>query len=159
MTLSRKRNLGSIIDKEVPESSVPMSKLCWKEEEKALCQCILKDTTVYICSSKIVFSSPLSQWKQERPFDYYAVQCKICTQTSMKSSFTSVQRTFKSNNLETFSKCRICFFQFWHFPLQLTCLVTLFDLKLEVFKNVECDFLGNFQTMCRHLFRQALLTF
>ena len=116
MTLNRKRNLVSIIEKEVPESSVPMSKLCWKEEEKALCQCILKDTTVYICSSKIVFSSPLSQWKQERPFDYYAVQCKICTQTSMKSSFTSVQRTFKNNNSKPFSKCRICIFQFWHFP-------------------------------------------
>ena len=37
-------------------------------------------------------------------------------------------------------KCHIWVFQFWHFPpifvlLQLTCLVTLFDRKLEVFNN------------------------
>ena len=70
-------------------------------------------------------------------------------------------------------------FEFWHFPpifvqLQLTCLVTLFDRKLLVFKNspkltifgifneflfnqnvnvarfarnVECDFFGDFQTL------------
>ena len=39
-------------------------------------------------------------------------------------------------------KCHIWVFQFWHFPpifvlLQLTCLVTLFDRKLEVFNNVS----------------------
>ena len=37
-------------------------------------------------------------------------------------------------------KCRIWIFEFWHFPpifvlLKLTCLVTLFDRKLQVFKN------------------------
>ena len=37
-------------------------------------------------------------------------------------------------------KCLILIFQFWHFPpvfvlLNLTCLVTLFDRKLYVFKN------------------------
>ena len=43
---------------------------------------------------------------------------------------------------ENYSKCRICFFEFWHFPpifvlLKLTCLVTLFDRKLQVFKNSQ----------------------
>ena len=41
---------------------------------------------------------------------------------------------------ENYSKCRILIFEFWHFPpifvlLKLTCLVTLFDRKLHVFKN------------------------
>ena len=38
------------------------------------------------------------------------------------------------------SKCLICILTFWHFlpifvQLQLTCLVTLFDCKLQLFKN------------------------
>ena len=42
---------------------------------------------------------------------------------------------------ENYSKCRIWIFSFWHFPpiflpLKLTCLVTLFDRKLQVFKNL-----------------------
>ena len=42
--------------------------------------------------------------------------------------------------LENHPKCRIWIFEFWHFPpifalLKLTCLVTLFDHKLQVFKN------------------------
>ena len=41
---------------------------------------------------------------------------------------------------ENHSKCRIWIFEFWHFPpifvlLKLTCLVTLFDRKLQFFKN------------------------
>ena len=41
---------------------------------------------------------------------------------------------------ENYSKCRIWILAFWHFPpifvqLKLTCLVTLFDRKLQVFKN------------------------
>ena len=41
---------------------------------------------------------------------------------------------------ENHPKCRIWIFQFWHFPpifvlLKLTCLVTLFHRKLQVFKN------------------------
>ena len=40
------------------------------------------------------------------------------------------------------SKCRILIFQFWYFPpifvlLKLTCLETLFDRKLQVFKNLS----------------------
>ena len=75
------------------------------------------------------------------------------------------------------SKCRIWIFQFWHFsPIlsKFTCLVTVFDRKLQVFKNspkltifgifnellttqninvarfarnVKWDFLSNFQTL------------
>ena len=66
---------------------------------------------------------------------------------------------------ENYSKCRIKIYQFWHFPsifvlLIVTCLVTLFDRKLQVInnspnwsilgifaRNVECDFLGDFQTL------------
>ena len=80
---------------------------------------------------------------------------------------------------ENCSKCRILTFQFWYFLsifalLKVTYLVTLFDLKLKVFKkspkltifgifndllstqnvnvarfarNVECDFFGDFQTL------------
>ena len=82
---------------------------------------------------------------------------------------------------ENCSKCRIWIFEFWHFPpifvlLKVTCLVTLFDRKLQVFKNspkwiifgifnqllstqnvnvarfarnVEWDFFCDFQTPCK----------
>ena len=58
---------------------------------------------------------------------------------------TNVQRTLliysNGKKLKKISKkCFIWIFQFWHFPsilvlLELTCLVTLFDRKLQVFKN------------------------
>ena len=53
----------------------------------------------------------------------------------------------KLNVLEFWSQClkitkknRICVFEFWRFPpilvlLEMTCLVTLFDCKLQVFKK------------------------
>ena len=70
---------------------------------------------------------------------------------------------------ENYSKCRIWIFELWHFPpifvvqLKLTCLVTLFDRKLQIFKNspntqnvnvarfarnVEWYFFCDFQTPC-----------
>ena len=84
------------------------------------------------------------------------------------------------HNVWKLLKCRICIFQLGHFPsifvlLKLTCLVTLFDRKLQFFKNspkltyfgifnellstqnvnvahfarkVEWDFFCNFQTLC-----------
>ena len=44
------------------------------------------------------------------------------------------------HNVWKLLKCRICIFQLRHFPsifvlLKLTCLVTLFDRKLQLFKN------------------------
>ena len=48
---------------------------------------------------------------------------------------------YEPNKLfENYSKCRIWIFEFWHFPpifvlLKLTSLVTLFDRKLQFFKN------------------------
>ena len=51
---------------------------------------------------------------------------------------------------KNYSKCRIWSFEFWHFPpifvlLKLTCLVTLFDRKLRVFKNSpKWTIFGNF---------------
>ena len=46
----------------------------------------------------------------------------------------------KNTLFENHSKCRKLIFEFWHFAplfvlLKLTCLVTLFDRKLQVFKN------------------------
>ena len=39
-------------------------------------------------------------------------------------------------------------FEFWHFPpISITCLVTLFDSKFQVF-NIERDFFYYFQTLC-----------
>ena len=43
-------------------------------------------------------------------------------------------------NLQLAKNCTIVAFEFWHFPpifvlLKPTCLVTLFDRKLQVFKN------------------------
>ena len=77
---------------------------------------------------------------------------------------------------ENFPKCLVWIFQLWHFPpifvlSKLTCLVTLFDHKLQIFKmnhfgtfsdilftqnvnvarfarNVEWDFLCNFESLC-----------
>ena len=48
--------------------------------------------------------------------------------------------TCKGTMFENYSKCRIWIFEFWHFQpifvlLKLTCLVTLFDRKLQGFKN------------------------
>ena len=45
-----------------------------------------------------------------------------------------------STLFENYSKCRIWILDFWYFPpiivlIQLPCLVTLFDRKLQVFKN------------------------
>ena len=45
-----------------------------------------------------------------------------------------------STLFENYSKCRIWIFELWHFPtifvpLKVTCLVTLFDRKLQIFKN------------------------
>ena len=37
--------------------------------------------------------------------------------------------------IESYSKCRNWIFELWHFPSILTCLVTLFDRKLHIFKN------------------------
>ena len=43
---------------------------------------------------------------------------------------------------KNYSKCRIWIFQFWHFPpifvvLKVTCLVTLFDLKFQIWKTPQ----------------------
>ena len=63
------------------------------------------------------------------------------------------QRSRKMREITVFEnhpKCHICDFQFWHFQsifvlLKVTCLVTLFDRKLQVFKNWQfLAFLINF---------------
>ena len=88
-----------------------------------------------------------------------------------------------SQCLKTTQNVAFLILHFWHFPpifviLKMTCLVTLFDRKLQVLKNspkltifgflmnfcplhfarnVECDFLGDFQTLCALSSPQNLL--
>ena len=70
-------------------------------------------------------------------------------------------RKKRSTLFENYSKCRIWVYEFWHFPpifvlLKLTCLVTLFDRKLQVFKNSpKWNIFGHFQltfvhSKCKH---------
>ena len=52
----------------------------------------------------------------------------------------SKKKSYDCTVFEDYSKCRSWIFEFWHFPpifdlLKLTYLVTLFDCKLQVFKN------------------------
>ena len=54
--------------------------------------------------------------------------------------FHHKMKVWRVTLFENYSKCRIWIFEFWHFSpifvlLKLTCLVTLFDRKLQVFKN------------------------
>ena len=53
---------------------------------------------------------------------------------------TSLLSSSEATLFENYPKCRIWIFEFWHFPpifvlLKLTCLVTMFDTKLQVSKN------------------------
>ena len=54
---------------------------------------------------------------------------------------------------ENHPKCRILSFQFWHFPsifvlLELTCLVILFDRKLQVVKKLaKIEYFGIFNRL------------
>ena len=65
-------------------------------------------------------------------------------------------KTFKKlvSMFENYSKCRIWILQFWHFPpifvlLKLTCLVILFDCKLQIFKNSsKWTIVGIFNNFC-----------
>ena len=70
-------------------------------------------------------------WKMHKFFLFWPPiwnELNVCAQLSTHTLF------------ENYSKCRIWIFEFWHFSpifvlLKLTCLVTLFDRKLQVFKN------------------------
>ena len=58
----------------------------------------------------------------------------------MERSFEKMSHQLLCTLFENCSKCRISIFEVWPFPsifvlLKLTCLVTLFDRKLQVFKN------------------------
>ena len=63
--------------------------------------------------------------------------CIACTTTRVR---VKVQTNRDLTSFENYSKCHIWIFSFWHFPpifviLRLTCLVILFDRKIQVFKN------------------------
>ena len=65
-------------------------------------------------------------------------------------NFSKMKEDILLTVFENHPICRIWIFQFWHFPpifvlLKLTCLVTLFDRKLQVFKNSpKCTIFGIF---------------
>ena len=123
-----------------------------------------------------------------RPGSAFAISCECKEGKIRKIEFSVKNFCGKFVKIETFAsfctvfekseKCHSRTFQFWHFPpifvlLTLTCLVTLFDRKLQIFKtspkidhfwhfwwalstqnenvarfarNVECDFFCYFQT-------------
>ena len=65
----------------------------------------------------------------------FAENCQ--TRTFIRDDFSSF---LLLTVFENYQKCLIWIFRFWHFPLifvllKLTCLVSLFDRKLQVFKN------------------------
>ena len=100
--------------------------------------------------------------------------------TDHKMSLKNKKKRTQFFEITEKSKCPIWIFQLWHFPpifviSKVTCLVTLFDRKIQVFKNspklnnfgifnellstqivnaarlarnVECDFFCDFQTLC-----------
>ena len=66
---------------------------------------------------------------------FYGDLQDVCLKSSMDTNFVNTLTLF-----ENCSKCHIWIFKLWHFPpifvqLKLACLVTLFDRKLQVFKN------------------------
>ena len=132
---------------------------------------ILKHLSAAADWPKVFFSAILSH-TQRREMVLY-IQFVVCV-AMMTSCFISTL-------FENYSKCRIWIFEFWHFPpnfvlSKLTCLVTLFDRKPQLFKNspkwtnfgiflltfvstqnvnvtgfarnVEWDFFCDFQTPC-----------
>ena len=124
-----------------------------------------------------------------RPGSAFAISCECKEGKIRKIEFSVKNFCGKFVKIETFAsfctvfekseKCHSRIFQFWHFPpifvlLTLTCLETLFDRKLQMFKtspkliifcifnellatqnvnvarfarNVECDFFSEFQTL------------
>ena len=76
---------------------------------------------------------------------YKKKSISFSSQISNKSIYCDKHTLFKNH-----SKCRIWIFQLLHFPpifvlIKLTCLVTLFDRKLQVFKNsLKWTILGTF---------------
>ena len=131
-------------------------------------------TRSWWCSTQLMLSSIA-------PKDYhYQVSNLIILQT-LTNHFWLQKNCLKI--IQNYSKCRILMFEFWHFPpffviSKVTCLVTLFDRKLHIFKNspkwttfgifykllstpnvnvarfarnVEWDFFCDFQPLCRKL--------
>ena len=98
-----------------------------------------------------------SQWQQQRhqwPYkshnvrsprnqSHFCVEQIFCQKIESHESYQSCfpnSCTIHSTVFENHPKCLISIVQLWHFSpifvlLKLTCLVTLYDRKLQVFKN------------------------
>ena len=68
-----------------------------------------------------------------------ALEFAVHVSNSLRSLRPNFKTSFSRTMFENYSKSRILIFQFWHFPTifvlsKLTCLETLFDNKLQVFK-------------------------
>ena len=80
--------------------------------------------------------------RSERNLRWFGQLAKYHLSCNSSSQQNGSLSPSKSNTqcLKITQKCHIWIFEFWHFPpifvvLKLTCLVTLFDRKLLVFKN------------------------
>ena len=129
------------------------------EEEACLFFCFMLSTR-YLLRTEILTTQNSSLWhllklkklddvKLEIHFlGKWKIDCHLSMpitttkqKTNLKTQFLIFGSSSSSSTLfEKYSKCCIWFFPFWHFPpifvlLKLTCLVTLFDRKLQVFKN------------------------
>ena len=91
-----------------------------------------------------------------------SVDASSCNHLDVHCIYDGFLSNRSSTMFENCSKCRIWIFQFWlsqliFVLLKVTCLVTLFDRKLQpifgIFhellstRNVECDFFRDFQTL------------
>ena len=91
----------------------------------------------------IVVSKQVCVDKYQFSFSIFTKSVAKFTKTAECIKFTKFKLDFfctLSTLFENYSKCRIWILAFWHFSpifvlLKLTCLVTLFDPKLQVFKN------------------------
>ena len=90
----------------------------WMNSENICAICGNQSDDVHHC---------LNIWNYVRKFFSWSIISLLCT-------------FGRCTLFQNYSKCRIRIFEFWRFSpffvlLRLTCLVTLFDSKLQVFKN------------------------
>ena len=122
----------------------------WLKSFKSL-QVILSLAHFVKSVSRIALKSPVEPKKYHqaifsihtcREFLQHQKSIAVFTTVFQGLKYASLIRyvTMYATLFENYSKCRISIFEFWHFLpifvlLKLTCLVTLFDRKLQVFRN------------------------
>ena len=94
--------------------------------------------TPIVLISKICNYSHMGEKKKENDFLGLAFQMHLAVKNPWRK--VVIMNENETSLFKNHSKCPIWILKFWHFPsifvlLKLTCLVTLFDRKLQVFKN------------------------